>query len=616
MPIGNAAADQDTINFYLCLTRLCEESDGPSYHGTGYDALFWGDGDDVAGAVREAGGDVVDDTYDGWGNLYGAANILSPSPYIGGIERYDEEFNGLGARRWVDSYEAEPGLPVNSVRWFDSFTNNTSDTIVANIGFGGDLGSDEDTFIHAQGQGYIVTGENKSGSTDPIIAHIYGNNTYAFSQISQYFEEGTDEGYFVFPISVAPGQTVSILNVNLLFGDLGRENDPNDAFYAADVALAIQESQLFINSPIFAGLSAAQVESLINWGTKDADAVAAGGMVALSQRLHEAFDLTLARGFAPTGQATAQLASGALQYAEENTTPSDGAAALARSIGDAGGKVAISGFDGSRAFLFGGYTTGSQDFSAGQLDFSGYVTGLGVEHTVSPDLLLGLASGYARGNGDIAGVYSDIENRQFTASPYLRWQAPTGTVFDARLSASTERWDYARTAGAGTASAEIDGYSFGANIAASHDIEMGWAKVTPFANLSYLRTHVDAYEETGAAQANLAVPSYDVDRLETVAGIGASRQWLLDSGAALRGFGSIGLGGAFLGNDEAITSRYTTSATAFLSQVETGEGAFGRVEAGLAVDFTSRLSLTSAYAGSFGADRDQHTFNVGFAGKL
>ncbi|WP_378949713.1 autotransporter outer membrane beta-barrel domain-containing protein [Mesorhizobium sp. ANAO-SY3R2] len=624
------AADQNTINFEICIEDSCNESSDDEYFGEGRDWAI--DSRRVEGAVNRTHSvdlphlEDLNSAYDyGWGIIYGASTDRDPNDHpddyrINNATAYGEEFNGLHAWRRTQAYTALPGLPANSVRWFDSFENTTNDTIVANIVFSGALGSSDDTYVHHdEGDGYVVTGAfgPHSESWSPVIAHLYGNNAYAFTVVKTNFENHDRNPFIVFPVTVAAGETVSIMNVNLLFAEEGRYDDHGGTLYDADVARAIEQSELFINSPIFAGLTAADVQRLINWSVNDVSLVAAGGPVALSQRLHEAYDLMLTRGTGSAGgQAAAQLAAGALQYAEESKAGSDGAAALARTIGDAGGNVVLAGFDGSRAFLFGGYTTGTQDFSAGQLDFSGYVAGLGIERAYSPELLVGLAGGYASGNGDIEGVYSDIDNRQFTASPYIRWQAPTGTVFDARLSASTERWDYSRTAGAATASAEIDGYSLGAHLRGSHDVEMGWAKVTPFASLTYLRTHVDAYEETGAAQANLAVPSYDVDRLEALAGIGASRAWLLESGTTLRGFGSVGIGGAFLGDDGTISTRYTTSATAFLSQIETGEGTFGRVELGLAADFTNSLSLISSYAGSFGAERDQHTFNVGLSGKL
>lgn len=627
LALSGAQAGQDVIQFDICQgpaqSNFCGSTDDRSYIGIGFDSAL-NQSSSVAGGVSEGGGGSVNDAYDGWGAIYGAASYSGSN--VGSITAYGTAFNGLDAMRQTQSYVAVPELPANSVRWFDSFTNNTGSTITANIAFGGNLGSDSNTYIHATGPGFVVTGQGAPGqsSPDPVIAHLYGNNSYAFTQAEAHYAHSDDNPYIVFPVTVAPGQTVSIMNVNILFGDTERWDDADGALYAADVALAIQQSELatqqselFINSPIFAGLTIEQIASLLNWGVQiDGSLPVAGSTAALSQRLHEAYDGMLNRD-AVWGSGNGQIATGALQYAAEQDMAgkSDGAAALARSIGNAGGKVALSGFDGMRTFLFGGYTTGSQEFSAGDLDFSGYVAGLGVEQAVTPALLLGLAGGFGHGKGDVDGIYSDLDNRQFTLSPYARWQAPSGTVFDARLSVSRERWDYARAAGAATAEADIEGYSLGARIGASHAIETAWAKVTPFASLTYLNTHVDGYSETGAGLANLSVPSYSVDALQGLAGVGLARDWELQNGARLRGFASVAIGDSFLG-DETITTSYTTSATPFLSQVETGQGVFGQVEAGFAWDVTPSLSLTSSYGGSFGADRNQHTLSLGLSSRI
>jgi uncharacterized protein YhjY with autotransporter beta-barrel domain len=621
LALGGAQAGQSVIQFDICQgpsqSDYCGPTNNTSYIGPGFDSALAQQSSSVAGGVNEGGGGSVDDAYDGWGAIYGAQSYRGSN--VGSVIGYGAAFNGLNAMRQTQSYVAVPELPANSIRWFDSFTNTTGSSITANIAFGGNLGSDSNTYIHATGPGFVVTGQGAPGqsSSDPVIAHLYGNNSYAFIQAEAHYANGDDNPYIVFPVTVAPGQTVSIMNVNILFGDTGRDTDPDGAIYAADVAQAIQQSELFINSPIFAGLTVDQIASLLNWGVQiDGSLPVAGSTAALSQRLHQAYDDMLNRD-AVWGTGNGQIATGALQYAaaDEMAGKSDGAAALARSIGDAGGKMALSGFDGSRSFLFGGYTTGSQEFSPGDLDFSGYVAGLGVEHAVTPALLLGLAAGYGHGNGDVKGIYSDLDNRQFTLSPYARWQAANGTVFDARLSASLERWDYSRAAGVATAEADIDGYSLGARIGASHAIETSWARVTPFASLTYLNTHLDGYSETGAGLGNLTVPSYSVDALQGLAGVGVSRDWELQNGGRLRGFASVALGGSFLG-DETITTSYSTSATAFLSRVETGHGAFGQVEAGFAIDVTPSLSLTSSYGGSFGADRNQNTVSLGLSGRL
>ncbi|MGX8014014.1 autotransporter outer membrane beta-barrel domain-containing protein [Mesorhizobium sp. ORM8.1] len=555
------------------------------------------------------------DAYDGWGAIYGTTNTGDAynSPYA-------TAFNGLTAARQTQSYVAVPGLPANSIRWFDSFTNNTGSSISANVAFGGNLGSDSATYVHASGPGYVVTGQNQVGNyTDPVIAHIYGNNDYAFNQTTTHFVNGDDNPYIIFPLTVAPGQTVSIMNVDILFGDNARTGT-DQAVYLQDVALATQQAQLFVNSPVFDGLTVEQIQTLVNWSVLvDGSLPAAGAVTGLSQSMHDAFDGILNRDAViwTNGYNAPGMVTGALQYAAENAPggKQDGAAALANEIGEKGGKVAVTNVDGTRSYLFGGYTTGSRDYSAGDLDFDGYLAGIGIEHNFASGLLLGIAGGYAHGSGDIGGVYSDITNKQYTVAPYARWVAPTGTILDARISLSNRSWTYSRTAGAGTANADIDGSSFGARIGVAQPYDMPVATITPFANLSYLRTHVDGYTETDAGTGNLNVPSYSVDHLEGFVGVSAAKDWTMANGGKLRGFVSVGVGDSFLGNDSISTS-YTSSPTIFLSEIDTQKGAFGRVEAGLSANITPNMALTSTYGGQFGSGHNQHTISIGFDVKL
>ncbi|WP_095200086.1 autotransporter outer membrane beta-barrel domain-containing protein [Mesorhizobium carmichaelinearum] len=622
LPATSAHADQSVIQFFICQgpgqNDYCNNKNNTSYIGPGFDSA--NGSSSVAGGVSEASATngVVNDAYDGWGAIYGttttSGNVYN-SPYA-------TPFNGLTAARQTQSYEAVPGLPANSIRWFDSFTNNTGSAISANVAFGGNLGSDSNTYIHASGPGYVVTGQGAPGSesTDPVIAHLYGNNNYAFSQTTVHFVNGDDNPYIVYPLTVAPGQTVSVMNVDILFGDNARQPDGGGSVYAQDVALAIQQAQLFVNSPVFDGLTVEQLQTLVNWNVQvDGSLPAAGAVTGLSQSMHDAFDGILNRDAViwTNGYYAPGLATGALQYAAE-TAPGakqDGAAALANEIGEKGGKVAVTDVDGTRSYIFGGYTTGSRDYSAGGLDFNGYLTGIGIEHNFASGLLVGIAGGYARGSGDIGGVYSDIDNKQYTVSPYVRWQAPTGTILDARISLSSESWTYSRTAGAGTADADIDGSSFGARIGVAQPFDMPVATITPFANLSYLRTHVDGYTETGAGNGNLDVPSYSVDHLEGFVGVSAARDWTMSNGGKLRAFVSAGIGDSFLGNDSVSTS-YTSSPTTFLSDIDSQKGAFGRVEAGLSANLTQNLALTSSYGGQFGSGRNQNTISIGLDLKL
>lgn len=548
----------------------------------------------------------MNDGYDGWGALYGTTD---PGNAYG--NPYATEFNGLTANRQTQTYVAVPGLPANSIRWFDSFTNNTGNTITANIAFGGNLGSDSNTFVHTAGQGFVVTGQNAPGqnSNDPVIAHLYGNNTYAFTQTTVNFVNGDDNPFVTFPVEVAAGQTVSLMYVNLLFGDAARGNDPGGVAYAADVALAIQQAQLFVNSPVFDGLTVQQLQTLLNWNAIviDGSLPGAGAIPGITLGLHDAFAAMM-------GAEQSLLGSGAsghsmvepLQYAGSQKPKGSGAESFAYAIGDAGGNVTLSSTGESRSYLFGGFTNGAYDYSAGDLGFNGFVAGVGAERAFTANLTLGIAAGYASGDGDMSGVYNNIANEQLIVAPYARLQNGSGTVIDGRLSFASQSWDYDRVAGAGVAAADFDGWSFGARVAIAHEYAAGEYKFTPFASLSYLRTSVDGYTETGAGAGNLVVPSFTTEHGEAFAGVAASRDWVSASGMAMRGFVSAGVGTGFLG-DETIQTQFTTSATNFATQIESVDGVFGRVQAGVSAEIQPGVKFSGTYGGTFGEDIVQHT---------
>lgn len=608
---GTAQAQQAIINFDVCQGPLATDECGPvngtSYIGPGFDSALPGGSSSVAGGVSEASATngVVNDGYDGWGALYGTTDTGDAygSPYA-------SAFNGLSAARQTQTYVAIPELPANSIRWFDSFTNSTGATIDANIAFGGNLGSDSNTYVHSTGPGYVITGQYAPGteSPDPVIAHLYGNNDYAFTQTILNFANGDDNPFIVFPISVAPGQTVSVMNVDLLFGDNARNSDPTGVAYAADVALAISQAELFVNNPIFAGLTVAQLQTLVNWDAIviDGSIVGAGAIPGLSQGLHGAFDGLLDNSIGASGGSPSALLA-PLQYAGEESAKKDSAETFAYALGKSGGDYTLASSDESRAYLFGGYTTGVYDYTAGDFGFSGYVIGAGIERAFTPNFIGGVAAGYTNGSGDIAGVFDSVGNHQFTVAPYARFKAESGLLLDARMSVSTESWDYQRVAGTGVASAEFDGTSFGAKLGISKAYESGEYAFTPFANASYLHTNVSGFTETGAGAANLIVPSYSVDKAEIIGGVSVSRKWMSASGKSMNAFVSAGLGNGFLGNKTIATS-YTTSTTTFATDIESTDGIFGRIQAGFSADITKSMTLSGSYSGTVGSNSVQHTF--------
>ena len=255
-----AAAQQIPVEFYTCTSFDCATTEtNANYFGPAQDGQIDGT-ESVAGAFNDAsattsGADAsYDDAYDGFGALYGVPDGASPDDG----NTYATAFNGLLGTRRTEVYTNNTALPQNTARWFDSFTNETGAAVTVNLAFGGNLGSDGAGVIEGQGPGYFVLSDG-SGS-DPVLLFVYGDgsNDPELVNESGTAYTGQNKLYFVYSgIEVAPGETVSLLHFNQLFTD--------QASYANSIAQALAAGPLFINDAVFAGLTADQVASILNF---------------------------------------------------------------------------------------------------------------------------------------------------------------------------------------------------------------------------------------------------------------------------------------------------------------------------------------------------------------
>jgi hypothetical protein len=103
-------------------------------------------------------------------------------------------------------------------RFVDSFTNPTTSTIAATISYRTNLGSDGSTQVIATSSGdlnvatddsWILTDDSSDGSGDPAVGHLfYGPGSLTPSSINRSGDDIT----WSFPISVAPGEMVSLMS--------------------------------------------------------------------------------------------------------------------------------------------------------------------------------------------------------------------------------------------------------------------------------------------------------------------------------------------------------------------------------------------------------------------
>jgi uncharacterized repeat protein (TIGR01451 family) len=116
-------------------------------------------------------------------------------------------------------------VPTNDtfIRWMDLFTNTSGAPVTFTMTTANNLGSDNNTVITGSSSGdnaaqvtdtWVATFQNFSGTTssDPRIGHVL-QGTGAPTPVSNiFFANGNDNPYWTYSITLAPGQTKSILN--------------------------------------------------------------------------------------------------------------------------------------------------------------------------------------------------------------------------------------------------------------------------------------------------------------------------------------------------------------------------------------------------------------------
>lgn len=581
-------AQQVPHTFFVCDLVFCGNT---SYVGPGTDF-------GVAGIATEAISSVTSDAYDDYGLISSNGAFAT--------------FN-----RRTESYESASELPANSIRWLDSFTNTTGATIVTPFRFGGNLGSDGQTVVHAQQPGLVVTGEGTAPnfSPDPVILHLYGNNAIAASAIVTFPGDNLFIDYN--GISIAPGQTISFMHYNILFSDAARQSDVNA--YSADIALAIQQGQLFLNSPVFAGLTAQQVMSIINWKINlgpGADGLLPGA-TAISHfgtQVGEIWTSALLRHSMP-GAGAQPTQSGTSNFFEppsyllgsrNRSDRDEGLGALTEAAEANGGKLGLFGSETLSGYLIGQYFDGRSDLNEGRFTYDGVIGGGGVEYRFVPSFAVGVAAGYSDADGDVEGAINNLDIKSTIVTATSKYDGASGLFAHGAVTYLDNEWEYDRDAGALTASGDVDGSTWIAAARVGQSLLFGPNIVTPFAGLIFGETRVDGYTETGAGNINLIVPSHTLQSLEGELGLRLTRALFHSAGTRVVGYVGGSVRHHFDDDDQRLATTFVSGASPFSSSIEGFDGTTGAVEAGLSGTVGEGLNVSADYRGVFGDDAEQH----------
>ncbi len=437
-----------------------------------------------------------------------------------------------------------------------------------------------------------------------MILHVYGNNDYALNTAATHFALHQFNSYLLFPITVAAGQTVSIMNVDILYAQAGRNSDSDGTLYGQDVARALAAGPLFVNSPVFDGLTVDQIATLINWNVPTGGELpAAGAPTAVSFGLQDAFDGMLRR------KALLLDAKGLAANGTDSTK------ATAAALDSKGGKVVLSDNGETTSYLFGGLLSGNQSFDEGKLGFDGSVMGIGLERSLDSGLVGGLALGRSQGNGAINGTYSSVGSQNVTLSSYAKWNAAGGVQVFGSLFLANESFSYARDAGAETAHARFGGLGLGGKLEASKTFGADGTGLAVYAGVSYGHIAVDGYTETGAGNGNLDVASFGVGRTDVYAGLRDNVKFSMADGAVLRGFVGAGLGRSLTG-DSSVATNYVGSTLGGHSLIDNGQGNYALIEVGLTGQLSQNTSIDVTYGQRFGQSTSDGSASVSMVTKF
>ena len=234
MSLATAFASQFTTPLDVCLNLNC------SSFGAGYTGPNAGTGVlDTRGAISDGGMDAFD--------FFGYVTNLGP----------------LTLNRRVDAMPSE-----NTYRFLDTYTNPTDSLVSQMILFRGNLAHNGNHTILLQTP--FLTVDKDNTNRIPTVAMVNGNNAWAQNNMSVSYSGR--EYILAIQLSLAPGQSVNILNFAFLAFDTGTVRN-----VAGDSALAQSFGQHLVGVPDYSGLSAQDINKIVNFTPEPATV----GLVAL-----------------------------------------------------------------------------------------------------------------------------------------------------------------------------------------------------------------------------------------------------------------------------------------------------------------------------------------------
>ena len=229
-----------------------------------------------------------------------------------------------------------------------------------------------------------------------------------------------------------------------------------------------------------------------------------------------------------------------------------------------------------------------------------------VENNLSDQLRAGVAFTAETGEVEAGLVDFDVESVAFDA--FAGWRS--GAVFvNAAAGVSSDKYDdiVRRTAMAGSNLGATEGWSAGARLQAGVFMDMGGLTLAPRVGLSWVRTEVDGYFETGAVTALHEIESRGVDAVAAEVAVRLEG----GSGERLGGWVEAGYRDNLSYDGDPVTVGLLGNTALPLSMdVSDPEGGQVLLGAALRGQLTETIALSVGYRGRMGDSFDSHLGGV------
>jgi hypothetical protein len=177
---------------------------------------------------------------DGLSDAYDGFNLL-------------QNFGSLSVSREVFTLEN-----IYSYGVFDTFTNNTGNTITQTVNYYTNLGSDGQSFINNLTDFTYTTNETQLGK-DPAVAFTFGSNQWSLDNATFTNASSYSTNLF-FDLNINAGESLSLLTFSSLYKD--SVNNSVDDFNNAEA-----NALLLSSNPISQGVSTAMFNNAINYSS-------------------------------------------------------------------------------------------------------------------------------------------------------------------------------------------------------------------------------------------------------------------------------------------------------------------------------------------------------------